>query len=597
MALPIDGLLLSLVVSEIGLPPDADLGECFASANSRGFDSTYVGSKDRLSNFKNYNHSVLTNPTNVVLATYNQHTGLLAATWDIVPNALEYTCSLYVDGVLEETQIVTYDYANFTVASDSVAKTSYFTLVASATGWISSETVTSNTVDIPAMPTLATPTNVIAADNQIGSITVSWDEVPNAYSYMVESFVDDVSTGIVEVSDPTVDIAVPQTPNMQTYHAVVYAKAPGYNNSASATSNDVPVPGKLAPPDITLHPWAAGSMTADWPAVPNATEYEVKWIVGSSEIFNDFITATTITVSIPQTSFEQDVRVEAQAHAPGYDVSPVDTALGVVPPLVIVPGDNYSEDFESGTLGSEWSHKSSNLADWFITAGSPIDGTSGNVLRSGDMTGASSVENLSGIELTIETTLDDRQITVNMFKSSESYDTFHVYVDNVEVEEFTEEEIPRESVSFPLGSAGIKVILFLYTKDSSVDDGQDLVYIDDVVVEKLTIGKPTNLAMPEFPCRDCSGGDGRVVASWDAVPGADHYRVEFRTNSYGGGDDHYHTSEDTYSSNVEVESPECHWSSDSRAMNVDYTVWAVDADGTESDGAVSPWFNRDGACG
>ena len=34
-----------------------NLGSCFTYANSNGFVSSYAGAKDRLSNFRGYNHS------------------------------------------------------------------------------------------------------------------------------------------------------------------------------------------------------------------------------------------------------------------------------------------------------------------------------------------------------------------------------------------------------------------------------------------------------------------------------------------------------------------------------------------------------------
>jgi len=73
MALPIDGLKLSQVRDEIGLPPEASLADCFVNALDAGFDSTYSGNKDRLSNFKNYTHAVTppVNPGSVLLTVTN----------------------------------------------------------------------------------------------------------------------------------------------------------------------------------------------------------------------------------------------------------------------------------------------------------------------------------------------------------------------------------------------------------------------------------------------------------------------------------------------------------------------------------------------
>ena len=45
---------LTDVRDELGLPSDTELTKCFSSANPGSFDPTYEGSKDRLSNFRNY---------------------------------------------------------------------------------------------------------------------------------------------------------------------------------------------------------------------------------------------------------------------------------------------------------------------------------------------------------------------------------------------------------------------------------------------------------------------------------------------------------------------------------------------------------------
>src|SRR5690606_41337698 len=46
------------VCTEMGLSASGrSLAELFANANNNGFDPNYVGSKDRLSNFRNYTHA------------------------------------------------------------------------------------------------------------------------------------------------------------------------------------------------------------------------------------------------------------------------------------------------------------------------------------------------------------------------------------------------------------------------------------------------------------------------------------------------------------------------------------------------------------
>ena len=67
MAVPIGTMKLSDVIAEIG--SGTSLVGCFALANAGGFDPTYEGTKDRLSNFQNYVHDTEdpSVPTNLVI--------------------------------------------------------------------------------------------------------------------------------------------------------------------------------------------------------------------------------------------------------------------------------------------------------------------------------------------------------------------------------------------------------------------------------------------------------------------------------------------------------------------------------------------------
>lgn len=53
-----------------------DLTACFANANAAGFDATYEGSKDRLSNFRNYEHITVPLDTNTEITTISD-----SSTW------------------------------------------------------------------------------------------------------------------------------------------------------------------------------------------------------------------------------------------------------------------------------------------------------------------------------------------------------------------------------------------------------------------------------------------------------------------------------------------------------------------------------------
>lgn len=59
MAIPTSANIeLSDVIAEIG--SGDSLADCFANANAAGFNPTYEGNKDRLSNFRGYTHVTVT---------------------------------------------------------------------------------------------------------------------------------------------------------------------------------------------------------------------------------------------------------------------------------------------------------------------------------------------------------------------------------------------------------------------------------------------------------------------------------------------------------------------------------------------------------
>ena len=81
------------VVDAIGLLSNASLDDCFDAANPAGFDSSYAGSKDRLSNFRNYDHDVpyiSIDPTQLVDVPYSGGTYNIAlstnAAWSSSPS-------------------------------------------------------------------------------------------------------------------------------------------------------------------------------------------------------------------------------------------------------------------------------------------------------------------------------------------------------------------------------------------------------------------------------------------------------------------------------------------------------------------------------
>jgi hypothetical protein len=142
-------------------------------------------------------------------------------------------------------------------------------------------------------------------------------------------------------------------------------------------------------------------------------------------------------------------------------------------------GGQYLQDFEGGVLPPEF--QTSGNAQWSVTNSNPIAGTfsavSGNIGNSqtSNLTLAVTYAVAGTVEFTHEESTED------------NYDYLEFYIDNVLQEEWSG-VLAAQTESYPV-AAGDHTLEWRYTKDGSLDEGSDQVWIDDIA---LTGGVPTN---------------------------------------------------------------------------------------------------------
>jgi len=128
-----------------------------------------------------------------------------------------------------------------------------------------------------------------------------------------------------------------------------------------------------------------------------------------------------------------------------------------------------AEDFESGNF-LQYPWEMSGDAPWQITANAPYEGTYS--ARSGDITHSQE----SDLFITVEV-LAPTDLTFYYKVSSEAtYDYLRFYVDGVQISSWSG-SVPWTLYTYP-ATAGTHTFQWSYTKDGSVDTGDDAAYVD-----------------------------------------------------------------------------------------------------------------------
>jgi Peptidase family C25, C terminal ig-like domain./Peptidase family C25./Propeptide_C25. len=173
---------------------------------------------------------------------------------------------------------------------------------------------------------------------------------------------------------------------------------------------------------------------------------------------------------------------------------------------------NIMEDFETGDLSTfDW--QLSGEANWTVVTEEPYAGT--YCLKSGDISDGNS----TNLTLTIEVLADGEISFFKRVSSETNYDKLHFYIDDQEVGVWSG-SIEWGQESYPI-TAGNHTLIWSYTKDSSVSNGSDCAWLDNIQFP------PTNVVMALESVTDLTAEveNYDVTLTWSGVADADEYIV------------------------------------------------------------------------
>jgi hypothetical protein len=132
--------------------------------------------------------------------------------------------------------------------------------------------------------------------------------------------------------------------------------------------------------------------------------------------------------------------------------------------------DDYVQDFESGSLGPEWT--TGGTVGWTVSTTSAIAGTYS--AHNGDIDDYETSE----LSLVLEYNVDGDISFFHKESTESSFDYLYFYIDNVQQGSWCGITSATQS-TYPV-TAGTHTFKWVYDKDGSVSSGSDTVWIDDI---------------------------------------------------------------------------------------------------------------------
>jgi hypothetical protein len=211
-----------------------------------------------------------------------------------------------------------------------------------------------------------------------------------------------------------------------------------------------------------------------------------------------------------ETDYTVDASVEpASSFEVAYDFT---TGAFNVSGIYTIVYQALLEDFETGTFSSGWTFSQNNA--WSIVNG----GTKGTKCAKSMNSGLAN-SNYS-MTLTVDVATPGNMSFMYKVSSEQNYDKLHFYVDNQEVGTWSG-TVDWTEFTRPV-TAGQHTFMWSYTKDGSVNSGEDCAWVDDIffpLTNVYTFIEPaTNL---EY---ELSGHT--VTLNWTASSEADSYMVK-----------------------------------------------------------------------
>jgi hypothetical protein len=191
-------------------------------------------------------------------------------------------------------------------------------------------------------PALPAPANVTATATSDTAVTVAWNAVTGADSYVVTYWptADPTDTTTVEATALTVDVTglTPATQYGFSVHAIDANGAAGTESAtATATTEGAQLP---TPTGLTVGTITATGATATWTAVAGAENYLVSWALQSAPTVPvGSQSVTTVNHAITGLTADTDYVVSVVARATGIgDSDPATANFSTIPQLATPTG-------------------------------------------------------------------------------------------------------------------------------------------------------------------------------------------------------------------------------------------------------------------
>jgi hypothetical protein len=139
--------------------------------------------------------------------------------------------------------------------------------------------------------------------------------------------------------------------------------------------------------------------------------------------------------------------------------------------MYVVSGcDSFIEDFESGAMGAYWTYGGN--ANWTIDSNNPIAGSFSAI------SGVITHNQQTGMIVTLDYVQDSTISFWHAESTENNFDYLRFYIDGIEQGQWSGSN-PAQEATYNV-TAGVHTFEWRYTKDGSVNAGQDRVWVDDI---------------------------------------------------------------------------------------------------------------------
>ncbi|MCX6212886.1 fibronectin type III domain-containing protein, partial [Spirosoma sp.] len=303
----------------------------------------------------------LSAPTNIVASVISS--SAINVSWTTSPNATSYSVRYATNSSMTSATIITTSNNGIDLTGLTPGTSYFIDVSASAAGFTQSaaSNIVTATTSAP-VPTLATPTNIVASATSESAITVSWTGTLNATGYSVRYALTSDMTSATTVTTAINSVTLTGLTPVTTYFIDVSAMASGFTPSAAsptvAATTGAPTPTLTAPTNVAASPASPSTINVSWTASPNATGYSVRYATNSNMTSATTVSSSNNSITLTELAPATTYFINVSASASGYissDASAVVTATtGQTPVTLAAPTNVVASPQSTSTIAVSW---------------------------------------------------------------------------------------------------------------------------------------------------------------------------------------------------------------------------------------------------